>query len=215
MNQQNKSKFVPEAASQDGRYTRHAARRRDLMDAAVDYVFRHGLSDLSLRPMAEALGITHRTLLHHFSTKEELIERVLAEVRSRQLLQLQEQAQRQGQDVVTMLDESWAQVSAPERLPFYRAFFEIYAVAAKHPERHAEFLDGVVTSWLKAWTKALMAQGLPKTRAEALSTMVHATCRGLLLDLLTTGDRVRVGKAYKLLHGFLQNELAAIHNKDR
>src|SRR5882757_11130542 len=93
--------------SLDGRNTRHEGRRRELMDDAVQYVLSHGLSDLSIRPMAEALGISHRTLLHHFGSKEELVERVLAEVRLRHLQQLKEQAQRQKLDALKMLDEAW------------------------------------------------------------------------------------------------------------
>lgn len=193
--------------SDDGRYTRHEGRRQEILAGAIDYIFKNGLSDLSIRPMADALGISHRTLLHHFGSKEAMVERVLAEVRSRQLQQLRERAQRQHQDVLTMLDEAWDQVSAPARLPFWRAFFEIYAVAAKEPERHAEFLSGVVSAWLPQWIKALEQQGLNKSRAEALATLVHASCRGLLLDLLTTGEHARVAKAYKLLRTVLQQQL--------
>lgn len=198
-----------EAETLDGRSTRHEGRRRQVLDEAVDYVLRHGLSDLSIRPMAEALGISHRTLLHHFGSKEEMVERVLAEVRSRHLLHLHQQAQRRKLDALAMLDEAWAQQSAPGRLPFWRGFFEIYAVAAKSPQRHAEFLDSIIKAWLPTWIAALMAQGLPRARAEALSTMVHACCRGLLIDLLTTEDHARVARAYKLLRGVLEQEIAA------
>lgn len=193
--------------SDDGRYTRHEGRRQEILSGAIDYIFKNGLSDLSIRPMADALGISHRTLLHHFGSKEEMVERVLAEVRSRQLQQLRERAQKQQQDVLTMLDEAWAQVAAPERLPFWRAFFEIYAVAAKEPERHAEFLSGVVSAWLPQWAAALELQGLAKDHAKALATLVHASCRGFLLDLLTTGEHARVAKAYKLLRSILQQQL--------
>lgn len=199
------------AEEPDGRSTRHEARRRQLMDDAIRYVLDKGLADLSLRDMAEALGISHPTLLHHFGSKEELVERVLAEMRSRQLEQLREQHQRERRDVVAMLDDAWAQVAAPQRLPFWRAFFEIYAVAAKHPQRHAEFLDSIVKPWLPLWISALVAHGLGRGRAESLATLVHASCRGLLLDLLTTGDHARVGKAYKLLRALLQQELAEHH----
>jgi AcrR family transcriptional regulator len=116
-------------------------------------VLGHGLSDLSIRPMADALGISHRTLLHHFNSKEEMVERVLAEVRLRHLQHLREQAQKQKLDPLSMLDEAWTQQSAPGRLPFWRGFFEIYAVAAKNPERHAEaaYLTSYRPSPWHAW----------------------------------------------------------------
>src|SRR5690348_7958382 len=67
----------------DGRRARHERHRKDLLDAALTYIFEHGLADLSLRPLAEALGISHRTLLYHFGSKEQLIVEVLQEVRAR------------------------------------------------------------------------------------------------------------------------------------
>jgi AcrR family transcriptional regulator len=193
--------------SQDGRNTRHEGRRRQLMDEAIDYVLNHGLSELSIRPMAEALGISHRTLLHHFGSKEEMVERVLAQVRTRYLQGMRVHAEQNQSDVLTMLDDAWAQTSDPKRLPFWRSFFEIFAIATKNPERHPEFLESVINAWLPLWVNALQSHGLNKPRAEALATMVHAACRGMLIDLLTTGDQARVGRAYKLLRASLQREL--------
>ncbi|HSW12486.1 MAG TPA: TetR/AcrR family transcriptional regulator [Solimonas sp.] len=199
----------------DGRYTRHDERRRELMDAAVAYVFREGLSGLSIRPMAEALGISHRTLLHHFGSKEELIARVLAEMRRRQLQELRQRAINEGDDPLAALDAGWKQMSAPERLPFWRAYLEIFAVATKSPERHADFLDGMVKAWLPAMIRSLLSAGVPKARAESVATLVNATSRGLIIDLLTTGDYSRVNKAHQHLRELLAQEIAAGKSKTR
>ncbi len=195
--------------SMDGRSTRHEGRRREVVEGAVRYILKNGVSDLSMRPMAKALGISHRTLLHHFGSKEELLARVLMEMRSRLLEQLRTQSLVERQDLLTMQDESWAKVSTPDRLQFWRAFFEIYALAVKHPDRHAKFLDGVINAWLPHWIKVAVAQGIPKSRAEPLATLVQDACRGFLLDLITTGDRKRVNKAYKLLRDVIERELEA------
>ena len=57
----------------DGRVLRYQHRRPQLLAAAVDYVLDHGIADLSLRPMASSLGVTHATLIRHFSSKEALV----------------------------------------------------------------------------------------------------------------------------------------------
>lgn len=201
---------------EDGRNSRHEGRRRQLMDKAIAYVLSHGLSDLSIRPMAEAMGISHRTLLHHFGSKEGAVERVLAELRMRYLQELHLRARRESydDDVLAMMDDAWTQLSDPSRLPFWRSFFEIYAIATKNPERHPEFLDSIVNAWLPRWVAAMTSRGLPRPRAEALSTMTHGACRGLLIDLLTTGDHARVGQAYQLLRQVLQRELAQGDDND-
>ena len=58
-------------------------RRQELLDGAVDYVVANGISDLSLRPLALALGTQAPVLLHHFGTKEHLVEEMLGRVRDR------------------------------------------------------------------------------------------------------------------------------------
>lgn len=194
----------------DGRYTRHDERRRELMDAAIAYVFREGLSGLSIRPMAEALGISHRTLLHHFGSKDEMVARVLQEVRMRQLEGLRQRAATEGLGLLERLDAAWAELSAPERLPFWRAFFEIYGIATRNPQQYSEFLDGVVKAWLPALMSSAVAAGMPKDRAETLATLCQASARGLILDLLTTGEQKRVQKAYAMFRGLVQRELEAV-----
>src|SRR6478735_4166222 len=52
-------------------------RRQVLAEAATDYVLEHGLLDLSLRPLAKALGTSDRMLLYHFRDKPDLVATVL------------------------------------------------------------------------------------------------------------------------------------------
>lgn len=198
-----------EEPERDGRYTRHNDRRRELLDAAIDYVFREGLSGLSIRPMAEALGISHRTLLHHFGSKEEMIARVLAEVRTRQLEGLRRRATDEGLGLLDRLDVSWVELSAPERLPFWRSFFEIYGIAARNPQQYRDFLESIVKAWLPSLVRGAQAEGLSRDKAEVLATLCQANCRGLILDLLTTGEHKRVQKAYAMFRESVRRELDA------
>jgi len=178
------------------------------MAKAVDYVFREGLSELSIRPMAAALGISHRTLLHHFGSKEEMVARVLAEVRTRQLEELRQRAFNET-DPLRMLDDAWERLSAEERIPFWRSFFEVYGIAVKHPDRYVEFLDNIVKAWLPVQIRAVIAAGVPARKAPLLATLMQASLRGLILDLLTTGDRKRVEASYTMLREMLKRELKA------
>lgn len=72
---------------------------------------------------------------------------------------------------------------------FFRSFFEGYALALRRPELFAAFLDTVVQDWL---------DDLCPPMDEATATLAVATIRGLLLDLLATGDRQRVDAAFAL-----------------
>ncbi len=58
-------------------------RREQLLAAAVDYAIEHGLSDLTLRPLADALGVMPNSLVHHFGNKDTLLTAILNGVRER------------------------------------------------------------------------------------------------------------------------------------
>ena len=56
----------------------------ELLDAIHAYLVKNGVSDLSLRPLAKAVGSSPRTLLYHFGSKEKMIDRVLSHIREQQ-----------------------------------------------------------------------------------------------------------------------------------
>jgi AcrR family transcriptional regulator len=194
--------------SEDGRRTRHAHRKQELRDAATDYVFVHGLHKLSLRPLATALGVSHRTLLHHFGTKEQLLSEVLREARMRERLLVAAQLEGTGEMApADVLRKGWRR--SIEHLPFFRVYYEVQGLALQDPERYASFLDGVVTDWVSLIAALLEQQGITAERAESLATLVWGGIRGLQLDLLTTGDRERVDRGLEELAQALETALAA------
>jgi hypothetical protein len=75
-----------------------------------------------------------------------------------------------------------------------RLFFAVYGRALQDPQHFAGFLDRVVDDWMSALRDAQGPDTDPAIATRA-ATLVIATIRGLLLDLLTTGDRVRVQDA--------------------
>jgi AcrR family transcriptional regulator len=152
------------------------ARRAELLSAAVDYAVEHGLADLTLRPLAQALGVQPNTLVHHFGGKEALLSAILNGVRDR--LRAMRGQLRDAADSDS-LRGVWRWTASREREPFFRFFFEAYGLALRHPERYRPFLERVVSDWVD-------------DRVPAASTLELAVLRGLLLDLLTTGDRERV-----------------------
>ena len=178
------------------RRSRQEPRRRELLDAAVAYVIEHGLDGLSIRPLATELGIGHRTLLYYFGTKEDLIAEILAEFRwrDRHVLDVQKvilATSGPGRAITAV----WKVMSEPGLLPYWRFFFEAYGYALREPLRHTRFLTGIVSDWLEVIEGHLVDAGCKPDRAEPLAAMVLATFRGLVLDLVATGDRDRTTAA--------------------
>jgi AcrR family transcriptional regulator len=156
-------------------------RREQLLAAAVDYAIDHGLADLTLRPLAEALGVLPNSLVHHFGSKDELLTAILNGVRER--LRETVRGQPASDADSDPLRDAWAWSSDPEHLDFFRSFFEAYGLALRHPDRFAGFLERVVSDWLV-------------TDNPVRTTLDLAVLRGLLLDLLTTGEHARVQEAF-------------------
>ncbi len=74
-------------------------------------------------------------------------------------------------------------------------FFEVYALALRHPEDYQPFISTVVADWLDPLEAAFQHRGSNPDVARARATLAIAVVRGLLLDLLTTQDHDRVTAA--------------------
>lgn len=180
---------------------RERQRRQQLVAEATDYVVEHGLSELSLRPLAAALGTTHKTLLYHFGSKEELFAAILNEARGRERLRAVARPAEEGEPApfVELLSATWKYLSGPSEDGFWRFYFEIHALGLRDPERYDHGLRDGVYDWLSMMEAFLAAEGHEADRASRLATLILGAFRGLELDLLTTGDRERVDAAMQEL----------------
>jgi AcrR family transcriptional regulator len=165
-----------------------------LLRAAIAYVAEHGVADLSLRGLAAAIGTSHRMLIYHFGSKEDLLIAVIRAVEDQQrqtLAALDIDASSPGDVMRTM----WQHISDPALWPNERLFFEMYGQALQGRPHTVDFLDGIVESWLEPITAMRVEQGVAPKMARAQARVDLAVTRGLLLDLLATGDRTGVTAA--------------------
>jgi len=163
--------------------------KQRLLRAAIDHVADHGVADLSLRGLAAAIGTSHRMLIYHFGSKEGLLIEVIRAVEAQQrdtLASLDVDPSLSPGDVARRM---WRHLSDPALWPNERLFFETYGQALQARPHTVEFLDGIVESWLEPIAALRGAQGVPPDRARAQARLDLAITRGLLLDLLATGDR--------------------------
>ena len=197
--------------AEDGR--RRGKRQRDeLALAAADWVIEHGLADLSLRRLAEGLGTSHRMLLYHFGSKDELFQEILRAARTRERLRA---ASATSEDAgsptssATVLRRTWAYLSAPREHAFWRFYFEVHGIALQNPDRYPDVLHDGVHDWLVMAREALTDDGVPEEHATAIATFVVAGFRGLMLDLLQTDEVDRVNAGFEILAALADNLSAA------
>ncbi|SPF04549.1 TetR/AcrR family transcriptional regulator [Streptomyces sp. MA5143a] len=181
----------------DGRTLRFQHRRPELLTAATEYVLDHGIAGLSLRPVAQALGVTHATLLRHFSSKDELIKCVVEKMRTDLFAQVTADRElKEAGSTAELLRITWRRLCEPKEQRQFLLLFETVASEgwqsgdggelARSMDDYVDFISG----WLRQ-------DGWAPEDASALATLLLAQIRGLQLDLLVSGDRARVDRAFE------------------
>lgn len=189
----------------------NAARPAELRQAILRYLLRHGLTGLSLRPLAKALNCTPRVLLYHFGSKEKMVVEILSEIR---------RSQRTAYDRVPARNFTeacrgvWKRMGAPDSEPLFRLFFETYGMALRRPRLYKVFLHDTIEDWLRDIADPLCREGCDRREARAFATLVLAGMRGFMLDFCTTHDRKRVDRAVEIWLGTLNKALPA-RKRDR
>jgi AcrR family transcriptional regulator len=165
---------------------RDHARRAELLDALIEAFAKGGIGNRSLRDLAEEVGTSHRLLLHHFGSREELLVAAVEEIERRQAAMLDVLPR----DPAGAFAAMWADLRRPEVRAFERLFFEVYSRAAQGEQPYARLLPGAVDNWLTDVDARTDGHADP-----AFVRLCLAVTRGLLLDLVGTDDTDAVDAA--------------------
>ncbi|MFG2432235.1 TetR family transcriptional regulator [Streptomyces sp. NPDC048590] len=183
-----------------------SARQAELLEAAYRYALAHGLTDLSLRPLAEAIGSSPRVLLFLFESKDGLLRALLARARADELALLDRARQPDGPGgLVPAVERLWTWLAAKEHRPLLRLWAEAYTRSLVQPDgAWAGFARATVEDWL-----GVLAGFQPPSERDSedgvtCRTLALAVLRGALLDLLATDDDARLTVA-------VEHQLALLH----
>ena len=172
---------------------------------------RDGIADMSLRELAAAIGTSHRMLLYHFGSREGLLSAVARAVEEAQRAAVSEWG-------ISLLSARrlWEHFSDPQLWPAERLFFELYAHALLGRPGTEGFLENAIEPWVAALVPAITREaGLDSKTARAEARLAVAITRGLLLDLLATGDRDGVTEAFERYLQHTEATLALSVNQSR
>jgi AcrR family transcriptional regulator len=194
----------------DGRSLRYQGRREELLKAVTRYVLDHGVGDLAIRPVAEAVGVSHVTLLNHFGTKEQMITEVVDRLRAQTFPAGIADSIPEGVtiDGAEVLGAWWDQWLRPEYEPALRLTFEVYGKALLQPEAYATFREHIIKDWMELLEGFIRAAGCPERELEPTASVLLAVMRGLQMDLLASGERERVDAARELFLGVVRDRQA-------
>jgi AcrR family transcriptional regulator len=177
-----------------------SARQDELLELAYQYVLVHGLADMSLRPLAKAIGSSPRVLLFLYGSKDNLIRALLDQARSDELAAVA--AFRETDSPADLIDSArqvWHWLADQGHRHLLGLWVEAYARSLVDP---AGPWAGFAAQTVQDWLGLLASRQPPRRRGQAGAaerTAVLAVLRGAMLDLLATGDVARTSRAVDLV----------------
>lgn len=169
-----------------------SVRRGELLEAAYEYALKHGLGDMSLRPLASAIGSSPRVLMFLFGNKAGLVRALLARARVDELAMLD--GLRKTSDgaplgLALTGERIWSWLIAERHRPLLTLWLEGYARSLVDPHgAWSGFATATVEDWLEVLAAAQPVGERDSVGGPEQRTLVLAVLRGALLDLLATGD---------------------------
>ena len=172
--------------------------RDSLLAEAVEHFAKNGIGDASLRSIATSVGTSHRMLIYHFGSREGLLAEVVRTVEQQQRDLLAE-VLATDLPIAEQNELFWRRVTEAT-LIYGPLFFELSAHAMQDLPHTESLKADLINVWLPPLTDLCLRAGIPPDQAPAYARLGLAASRGLLFDLLLTGDRSGVDEASALLN---------------
>lgn len=186
------------------RSPRGEARRLALLQRVTDDLAANGLVDFSLRRAARAAGTTHKVLLYHFDSADDLLRQAISQLRERRLARaLAAGRQAPGQTLAERARAAFPALVGAE----YPVLDQAIGLAMYDPARYGElgwaapgeYLPGLLSICPPHWSDQ---------RKLEVAEMIMATMRGFIVDLIT-GNAAGAEAGLEALTRALEREEAA------
>jgi AcrR family transcriptional regulator len=171
--------------------------RDGLLQRALEYFAANGIGDASLRQIAAGIGSSHRMLIYHFGSREGLLTAVVEalEAGEKQVLADLMSGVEGVEDGRVAAWTFWSHIADVGGY-YGPLFFELASHAMRGDDFDAPLRVPNVQMWIDALTEMWVRDArLSKSEARVQARLNVAVARGLLHDLLLTGDRAAVDAA--------------------
>ena len=158
-----------------------SARRDELLDGAVAWAVEHGLSSLSLRPLARSLGTSDRMVLYYFGTKDELVAAIVDRAADQLAGALELLLPELSRSPKAFVNGVWDLLTDPAAQGVVDLFLELFVLTRRHGEPYRSAATRVFRRWLELATPAAVAMGVPPRRAPGAVAAALAQLDGALL----------------------------------
>jgi len=200
-----------EVGTQEGRagYRRSArsargeARRHELLERVTEDLARNGLVGFSLRRAARAAGTTHKVLLYHFESVDDLLVQGVQRLRQ-QRVSGSLAAAMQERTLAERVRAVWPVLVADEAIVLDQAI----GLAMYDSARYAVLGQGASEQYIPALA-SLCPESWSDDRRLQVAALILGTLRGFLIDARTSNDPVRLAAGFDALARALDREEGA------
>ncbi|MDD9375206.1 SRPBCC domain-containing protein [Streptomyces sp. ZAF1911] len=174
-----------------------SARKQQLLELAYAHVLDHGLADMSLRPLAEAIGSSPRVLLFLFGSKDALVQALLARARQDETGMLEAVHRARPEHGLARTGELvWSWLADPGHRKVLTLWVEGYSRSLSGGAGPWEgFAERTIADWLEVFAAAQPPARRDTPEGLAERTLLLSVLRGALLDLLASRDEQRTTAA--------------------
>jgi AcrR family transcriptional regulator len=152
--------------------------REQILEAAMEAALEDGLSQLTFGRLAKRIGISDRTIVYYFATKDELIGAVMAELGGQLQGGLADAFSEPAADPVAAARMAWPRLARQDLDPLFGLFFELSGLAAAGREPYRSVSTVLLEQW-RTWLQQFFTGTDKERRTAAEATM--ALIDGLLL----------------------------------
>ncbi|MET7770751.1 TetR/AcrR family transcriptional regulator [Nocardia sp. NPDC005366] len=172
------------------------AKRAELLHGVVEYIAANGLAELSLRPLAAAIGTSSRMLIYYFDTKEELLVQALATQRPDIAALFADIADASA--LRECLTDFFESSLSGDGATSVRVLLQVLGAACAPGSPYARYAHDAIATFVAELSAALRRVDISDD-TEAVATLLISGLRGVIQDRLITGDVARTARAAQRL----------------
>ncbi len=173
----------------------HKHSRDDILAGALATAFADGLSQLTFGRVAKHLGISDRTVVYYFPTKQDLVRNVVLVLGAQLQNTLAPAFTTPAANHFELVRAAWPVLARAEADPVFALFFEANGLAAAGRDPYRTIVRELVDLWIQ-WAAGFIAGDHDDQQAEAEAAI--AVIDGLLLVRQLAGPEAAERAARRL-----------------
>jgi AcrR family transcriptional regulator len=184
---------------------RGEARRRELLERVTADLAANGLVGFSLRRAAKAAGTTHKVLLYHFESADDLLRQAVFLLRERRIARSVDGWTDRHGSLVEWIDVAWRALLGEEST----VLDQVIGLVLYDTDRYRELAAEASAQYLPTLV-ARCPDDWSEQRKLEVAHLILGALRGFLIERATTGEVVGVEAGLAALRRAVGREVQAL-----